>query len=268
MPKLSAVLNDGAFQALDESLKTFYVQNTETKDWWLDVDEPGKLDTAGQNSFKNLKSKLDGAFRERDESKAALKAFTDLGKTADEIKEALAANRPEEVTKLVEKYEAEKEALKKSFEEPLKAASEKAAKYEQQIQRSLQQSAIAEARTKYDLNETADFVLRDYIRAIPKEEGSDEYITAVFDNGERAMVAGQPMTVDQLIKGFQEGKRFPAMFNVGAGAGTGNAGGQAPHMGGKTFIVDREASKSNPELYRQAKEAAAKAGGSIAFTPE
>jgi DNA-binding transcriptional MerR regulator len=265
MPKLSAVLSDADYTAADDSLKTFYAQNTETKDWFLEVDEPGKLDFAGQTAFTNLKAKLDGSFKERDEAKKALKDFTALGKTADEIKAALEANRPEEVTKLIEKYEAEKESLRKSFEEPLAAAKAKADKLQNDVQTSLTNAAIGKLRNEFDLNETADYVLRDFIKVVPKEEGSDEFVVRVFENGQPAMVAGQEMKPDQLIKGFQEGKKFSAMFNTSAGAGTGLNPRQGGYSG-TTFKVSREASKANPSLYQQAKEQAAKAGGTVEFT--
>jgi hypothetical protein len=221
MPKLSAVLSDADFQAADESLKTFYVQNTETQDWWLDVDEPGKLDVSGQTAFKNLKTKLDGAYKERDAAVKVANGYEKLGKTAEEIAAALEANQPENVTKLVTDYEAKIESLKTSFEEPIAKATERARRFEAQVMQSLSQSAIAKLRNDFDLNETADYVLRDFIRVVPKEEGSDELVVRVFDNGSPALIAGREMTTEELIKGFQENKKFPAMFNAGTGGGTG-----------------------------------------------
>jgi hypothetical protein len=264
MPKLSAVLSDADFQTADDSLKTFYVQNTETTDWWLDVDEPAKLDVAGQTAFQNLKSKLDGAFKERDAANKLAKAYKDLG-TPEEIKAAKEANQPENVTKLVSDYEEKIENLKKSFEEPIAHATEKVKKYETQIQQSLSQSAIAKLRNQYDLNETADYVLKDFIKVVPKEEGSDEFAVKVFENGSPALVAGREMTTDELIKGFQENKKFPAMFNAGTGGGSGGSARQtAP--GGKTVSVSRAAVKADINVYRAAQEQAAKVGGEVVLT--
>ncbi len=222
MPKLSAVLNDAAYQAADESLKTFYVQNTETNDWWLNVDEPAKLDVAGSKSLQNKKDELK---RVHDEKKAIadeLAAYKALGKEPDDLKAALEANRPEEVTRLVEKYEDEKRQIATSFKEPLEAAQARAAKLEAQVQNALIQSEIAKLRDAYGLNDAANFTLKEYIKVVPREEGSDEFVVKVFENGQEALVAGQPQTPDQLIKGFQEQKKYPWMFNVSDGAGTGN----------------------------------------------
>src|SRR5437867_360648 len=107
MPKLSAVLNDAAYNEADDTLKTFYTQNTDTKDWWLDVDEPGKLDVAGQTAFANLKTKLDGAFKDRDAAKKAIKAFETLDLTPEQIIELRDSKRPEDIQKLVEAHKTE-----------------------------------------------------------------------------------------------------------------------------------------------------------------
>lgn len=222
MPKLSAVLNDSAYQSADESLKTFYVQNTDTNEWWLNVDEPARLDVAGSKTLQNKKDELK---RIHDEKKAIadeLAAYKALGKSADELKAALEANRPEEVTKMVKDHQDEIAALKRSFEEPLESAKARAAKLEAQVQNALIQSEIAKLRDTYGLNDAANFTLKEYIKVVPKEEGSDEFVVKVFENGQEALVAGQPQTPDQLIKGFQEQKKYPWMFNVGDGAGTGN----------------------------------------------
>ena len=221
MPKLSAVLNDSAYQSADESLKTFYVQNTETKVWWLDVDEPGKLDVAGAQSLQNKKDELKRVHGEKTAAERELTAYRALG-AVEEIKEKLEANRPEEISKLIEKYETEKTQLRQSFEEPLESAKARAAKLEAQVQNALIQSEIAKLRDTYGLNDAANFTLKEYIKVVPKEEGSDEFVVKVFENGQEALVAGQPQTPDQLIKGFQEQKKYPWMFNVGDGAGTGN----------------------------------------------
>jgi hypothetical protein len=267
MPKLSAVLNDAEYAKADDSLKTFYVQNTDTKDWWLSVDDPGKLDVAGQTAFTNLKAKLDGAYKERDAAKNALKPFEGLGKSADELKAALEANQPENVTKMVADYEAKMEALKKSFEDPLNTATEKAKKYETQVQKALTDSEIAKIVANHNLDpETAPAILRDYVRAVPKEEGSDEYVTRIFENGQPAQIAGQPMSADQLLGGWREGKKFQRMFIAGDGGGSGQGGRQISIGGGSVIQVSREASKTNPALYQNAKAQAEKTGATVQFT--
>lgn len=268
MPLL-AVLDEGAHGALDESLKPLYVQNTETKQFYLDIapDEAAKVAFNLQKQFDAKKADLQRVHGEKTAIEQKYKAYEGLGKTADEIKQALAANRPEEVTKLVEKYETEKAELRKSFEEPLTKATERAKKLESQFQQTLASSEISKVVAAYQLDpETAPSILRDYIRAVPKEEGSDEYVTQVYENGQPALVAGQPMSTEQLIKGWQEGKKFQGMFLAGREGGTGGSNRQVQSFGGKTFTVSREASKTNPQLYQSAKAEAEKVGGQVAWT--
>jgi DNA-binding transcriptional MerR regulator len=240
MPLL-AVLDEGAHGALDESLKGLYVQNTDTKEYHLDIapDEAAKLAHNLRTQFEAKKTDLNRVHGEKTALATKLKAFEDLGKTADEIKAAIESNRPEEVNKLLAdsqaKHQAEVEQLRKSFEEPLATAQEKAKKYEAEIQKSLTTSAIQTIRNQFDLNETADYVLRDYLRAVPKEEGSDEYVVKVFENGAPAMVAGQEMKPDQLIKRFQEEKKFLPMFNAGKDGGTGGTNRQTAGGSGTKY---------------------------------
>jgi hypothetical protein len=176
------------------------------------------------------------------------------------------ANRPEDVTKLVTDYEAKMKSMAESYEEPIKKATERATKLEQQIQQSLQTSAIANLRNEFDLNETADYVLRDYIKVVPSAEGSDDYVVKVIENGQPALVAGQEMKPEQLITGWREQKKFPAMFNAGDGGGAGQGGRQITNQGGSVITVSREASKTNPGLYQQAKAQAEKTGAAVQFT--
>src|SRR5688572_3335280 len=100
MPLL-AVLDEGAHGALDESLKTLYVQNTENKNFYLDIapDEAAKVAFTLQKNFDAKKADLDRVHREKTELGNKVKAYESLGKSAEEIKAALEANRPEEVTK-------------------------------------------------------------------------------------------------------------------------------------------------------------------------
>lgn len=236
MPIL-AVLDEGAHGALDESLKSLYVQNSETKQFYLDIapDEAAKVAFNLQKQFDNKKTELTNKHKELNDLKAKVSGYESLGKTADEIKAALEANQPENVTKMVTDYETKMEALKKSFEEPLTQATEKAKKYEAQIQKSLTDAAIQKLRNEHDLNEAADYVLRDFIKAVPKEEGSDEYTIKVFDNGSPAIVAGQEMKPEQLISQWREHKKFTPIFNAGDGGGSGGTARQTAPGGSRQY---------------------------------
>jgi hypothetical protein len=239
MPLL-AVLDEAAHGALDDSLKSLYVQNTDTKEFHLDVapDEAAKLAHNLRKQFDSKKTDLDRVHREKKELADKIAAFEGLGKTADEIKELINSKRPEDVAKLVEAHRLELEQTKASFEEPMVKLKDETGKLRQQIEQQMTQAAIQKLRNEFDLNETADYVLRDFIKVVPKEEGSAEYVTKVVGgDGQEMLVAGQPIGPDGLIKNFQEAKKFPAMFNAGSGGGTGvtNNTRPAPNSTGKTM---------------------------------
>ena len=138
-------------------------------------------------------------------------------------------------------------------------------KLKEQVQRSLTDATISKLTKDFDLDpEVAPAILRDYIRAVPKAEGSDEYITQIFVNGEPALATGgTPMNAEQLIKSFQEGKKFSGMFQVGNGAGGGPIR-NAQHVGSQ-IVLNRDAVKNDPSIYENAKAEAAKSGKSVVF---
>lgn len=266
MPIL-AVLDEGAHGALDESLKSLYVQNSENKQFYLDLpdSEAEKLAFSLNKRFNDKKADLDRIHKEKKPLESEVVAYRALG-PVEELKAKLEANQPENITKMVSDYETKMEALKKSYEEPLNQATEKAKKYEAQIQKSLTDAAIQKLRNEHDLNEAADYVLRDFIKAVPKEEGSDEYTVKVFDNGSPAIVAGQEMKPEQLIAQWREHKKFTPIFNAGDGGGSGGSARQVSTGGGKAFTVSAAASKANPSLYETAKAEAEKVGGTVQWT--
>ena len=218
--KLSAVLNDAAYQAADDSLKTFYVQNTETKDWWLDVDEPGKLDVSGSKTLQNKKDELK---RVHDDKKAVtdeLAGYKALGKSAEELKAALEANQPENVTKLIADHQAELKTLRESYEQPLAVLKTENETLKADQERVAVAAIVQKLCREFDLDsEYAEFVLPNYLKAVRSE---DSLTVKVFENGTEAMIAGQPKSFEQLVRGFREEKKHSKMFNVGTADGPGN----------------------------------------------
>ena len=264
---LLAVLDEAAHGALDDSLKTFYVQNSETKEFHLDIapDEAAKLAHHQRQQLEAKKADLARVHGEKTALAQKLTAFDALGKSADDIKAALEGKMPKEAKELLEKFETDTAALKASYEEPLTKAKTRIERAERQAQELLARTAIQQLRNEFDLNDTADYVLKDFIKVVPKDEESGEFIVKVFENGQPALVAGQEMKPEQLITSFKEQKKFPAMFNAGTGGGSG-APARQTGSGGKAFSVSREASKNNPALYQNAKAEAEKVGGSVTWT--
>lgn len=269
---LQAMLEAAEYDALPDTTvlgKDSFAKNDEQNKFFLNLppDEAGKLAFNLQKSIAKLTDNNKELLKQKGEANTKAQAFELLGKTPDEIKELIESKRPEDVQKLVEAHKEEIAKITRSFEEPLTAAKTKAEKLEAQVRQSLASSEISKLVTAYDLDpETAPAILERYIKPVPVDEGSDEYVTRVFDNGQPALIAGQPMTTEQLIKGWIDNKKYQAIFRAGTGGGGGADGRQQSSGGGSIIRVSREASKTNPGLYQQAKAQAEKTGAQVQFT--
>jgi hypothetical protein len=235
MPLL-AILDESAHGTLDESLKTLYVQNAENKQFYLDVapDEAGKLAFNLQKEKDLLKTNNAELLKQKGEANTKLKTFESLGKTADEIKAALEANRPEEVTKMVSDYEAKIKSLEDSYKDSLTKETELRTKAQANLEKTVVETTIAKLRADHDLNDTADFVLQNFIKPVRNEE-TGEISTVIYENGNPALVAGQPKTTEQLLNGWKEEKKFLSIFNAGVGGGTGGTNRQTSVSGSKVI---------------------------------
>jgi hypothetical protein len=226
MPLL-AILDEGAHGALDDSLKNLYVQNAENKQFYLDIspDEAGKVAFNLQKEKELLKTNNSELLKQKGEANTKLKAYESLGKAPDEIKAALGANQPENVTKMVADYEEKFNALKSSYEEATTAKDSKLEALQAQLHKTLVNGTIAKLRAEHDLNDTADYVLRDYLKV---EESDDGTATVrVYENGKPALAAGGlEKTPELLLNGFRENKQFLAIFNAPNGGGTGGTNNQ------------------------------------------
>lgn len=221
--QLQATITPDAFAALPDSTvlgKDAFAENTKENLFFLNVpdSEARKLAFSLNTELEKLRDNNRELLKQKGEVNSKVKDFEALGKTPEEIKELLDSKRPEELMKLIADHKTEMDTLKQSYEGPMQALTADNERLKSQIADSVSRAAISKLRTDYDLNDTADYILRDFIKAVPSDDG---YQTRVFENGQEALVAGQPMTPEQLIKGFQEQKRFSAMFNVSEGGGTG-----------------------------------------------
>ncbi|HUF04343.1 MAG TPA: hypothetical protein VMM38_09225 [Aridibacter sp.] len=104
--------------------------------------------------------------------------------------------------------------------------------------RALLDSEVGRLRAEFNLNESGAYVLKDHLKVEPVEEGSDKFGFRVYENGQPALEAGKEKTPEQLLRGWQENKRFSSIFNAGGGGGSGappnqNRGG---HSGGENTM--------------------------------
>lgn len=224
---LQAHIDTAAFDALPDVTvlgKDSFVKNEKENKFFLNLpaDEAGKLAFNLQESVRKLTENNADLLRQKGDANTKAKAYESLGKTADELKEILDSKRPEDLQKLIESHRLEIDNLKRSFQEGKDKDAASIEALTRQLSETNTKATISRLRAEYDLNDTADFVLREFIKSEPKEEGSFEFVTRVYENGNPALLAGESMSPDQLIKSFQEAKKFPAMFNVGNGNGPGN----------------------------------------------
>jgi hypothetical protein len=235
MAKLQAVLDEPSFNAIeDDSLKSLYVQNTDTKQYFLDVDNGDALAFNLQKEVETLRNHNKTVLGEKKTIQEKVKGWEALGKSPEEIKSLLESNRPEELNKLIEKYDLEKKSLSDSFTESLNEATSKAERYQKQALNMALSVRLAQIRDQFDLNDTADFVLRNYYRAEETEDG--QVVTRIYgDDGQPVLKAGQPITDEQFLNGFKEQKKFLSMFNSPNGGGTGATNRQTSHSGAKTL---------------------------------
>lgn len=234
---LTAILEESAFSTLDESLKPLYQQNTENNQYYLDIapTEAEKLAFNLQQEKQKLANNNAELLKQKGEINNKVKAFEALGKTPEEIKQLLESNRPEEINKLIEKYESEKLSISKSFEESLSAEKTAREKYQNQLKQTKLDTAIQQVILDFDLDrEIAPANLREYLQVVESEDGNISI--QVVENGQPALVAGQPKSVEQLLNGFKEQKKLLKMFNAPNGGGTGASNRQGGgHDSAKTM---------------------------------
>lgn len=231
MAKLQAVLEEAIFNTIeDETLKTLYVQNTETKQYFLDVENAESLAFNLQTEVEKLKTHNQKLLGEKKDFQEKYKPFEALGKSADEIKDALESNRPEEIAKLITDKETEWKTKFDSFTDSLETEKQAKERYRNQSLQMALNVKLADIREKFNLNDTSDFVLRTFYR--PEETEDGRVITKIYGgDGQPILKAGQPITDEQFLNGLKEEKLYLAMFNAPNNGGTGATNRQSGATG-------------------------------------
>jgi hypothetical protein len=220
------VLDEQKFTTLDESLKPLYRQNSDNKNYYLDIppDEAAKLAFNQTAELERLRKHSETVLGEKKAIQDQLKPYQSIGKTPDEIKAELEAKNPEEIGKVKAEYETKIASVNESWTEKYSQIESMAKQRQEQLEKTLVNAQISKLRADYDLNDTADFVLRDFIR--PETDESGNISLKVYENGEPALTAGQPKKPEQLIESFRDSKKFLSMFNANGGGGTGATNNQ------------------------------------------
>lgn len=231
---IRAVLDETSFTGLDESLKTLYVQNPETKQFFLDVDNGDALAFNLQKEVETLRTHNKTVLGEKKTIQEKVKAWESLGKSPEEIKQLLESNRPEEFSKILTDKESEWKSKFESLTEELNNGKTQAEQYRTQALNMALNVKIAQIKDQFDLNDTADFVLKNYLKASETEEGQ---VTTAFygEDGKPLHKAGYPITEEQFLNGLKEQKKYLSMFNAPNGGGTGATNRQTSQSGTKTI---------------------------------
>jgi hypothetical protein len=276
MPLL-AILDEAAFNVLpDETAlgKDSYIKDEKTNTYKLALDgeEAGKLALPLQESVKKLEANNKKLMDEKVETIKKLDPFTKLNKTPEEIAEILKTGKVEGVDELEKKHQAALDSLKTANQSAIdaataeiEAAKQEAAEIEREHRNTLKRTIIAELKNDFQGAKVFDDYFANRIEIV-KDEATGKYVPRVMENGEPAYKAGQFKTPRQLAEEARADKELSGMFNGGTAGGT----GAPPRQGGGNqagvIQVGREESKTNPQLYRNAKEEAEKTGAQIVFT--
>jgi hypothetical protein len=266
---LQAIVEAAEFDALpDVSVigKDLFVKNEKENKFFLNLpdSEAAKLAVGLQQSVAKLTANNKELLTQKGEANAKVEAWSAIGKTPEEVTEQLKSRRPEDLQKLVEAHKLELDAIKKSgSEETLKERTAREA-LESEYAATKLDSTLEKLVNKFDMRPSARFALKEAIKV--ERDDAGKFVTRVYgDDGQPAYLAQAPMTPEQLVGQWQEKKQYPELFNAGTGGGAGSSSRQFAGQNGTQFKVSREASKSNPSLYQQAKEQAAKVGGEVVF---
>lgn len=277
MPLL-AVLDEAAFNALpDETVigKNSYLKNEKTNAYQLALDgaEASKLATPLQDEVAKLKANNQKLLDEKIKAGEKADPFIKLGKTPEELAEMIASGKTDGIEELEKKHSKEIESLKTSHEQAiasakteLETAKTATTEVEKQLMGTMIRTRIEALKTDFGFNKLADDFFAARIKIV-KDEATGSYVEQVFENGELAYKGGALKTPAQLAEETRANKEYAGMITGGTGQGTGapGQGGGMSYQGG-VIQISAEASKSNPQLYQQAKAQAEKEGKQIAFT--
>lgn len=192
------------------------------------------------------------------------------GMDIDEAKKAVEAAKQAENDKLKAKgdWETREANLKQQLSDqftkeygPIKAQNEKlTAAVEKHLKESVAAQAIADAKGNTRL------LLPHVLQHIKVVEENGEYVARVMKDGQVRIgdAKGTPMTISQLVEAeFKSSADYAGAFAASGAAGSG--AGPTNGGAGSGYQLSREQAK-DPQTYRAAKEAAAKAGQQLTIS--
>lgn len=276
MPLL-AIIDEAAFNALAEETvlgKDSFKKDEKTGKYafLMDGAEAGKLAVPLQNENAKLKDNNAKLLDEKIKTAAKYQPWEKLGKTPEEIETILKEGVTADTEKLTKEHNAKIEGLKAETQRLLDAAKLEAeearngkAEIEKHLIGEIKRVTIAELKNDFGIANGGEDYFANRIDVV-FDEDLKKYVPRVIENGEVAYKGTAFKTPKQLAEETRENKEFANLFIAGNAAGGGADPRQSRAGIGGQFLVSREASKTNPDLYRQAKEQAEKAGGQVGWT--
>lgn len=231
MPLL-ATLDAAAFDALPDKTelgKDSYVKNEKENVYNLNMsgDEAAKLAIGLQQEKVKLAANNKDLLNEKVAAAKKLEPWEKLGKTPEEIEAILKEGKTPDAARLEEEHKAklasiEREAARQveSAKNDAAQALEKSKAYLGQLQGEMKRVVVAELKTKFGMNDLADDWLSNRIQVVPETEDSDKFVVRVFENGQLAYKAGQPMLPAELVEDARTKPTLTGMFDGGTGGGS------------------------------------------------
>lgn len=271
---LPALITQEEHASLSDILKTEYkpdgdkfMLDVDPRDSGLGLADVSKLQKAlvsEREAAKKAKAML-ANFKDLDPEKARealeFKTKFDDGQLDDESRARLEAKEKQ----LIEKYTAQQQKL----ETALQGAEERAKKREAQLltelQRSTVEAAVREAIGKHNgVGKLLEPVIKNRVRL--SEEDDKFHIQVVGDDGSpmlsrRSNSTMNSMSVEEFVETLKTDPDYQVAFR-GSGSSGGGSQGQSSSVPNGVFRISTAEAK-NPHAYRQAREAAAKAGKTL-----
>lgn len=273
--KFLAVLDEAAFNELPDATvlgKDGFIKDAKTNTFRLAMDgtEAEKLAIPLLNKFENKKTELDKVHNEKNDLVAKLAKFEASGKTPEEIEQILKEGVTADTEKLTKEFNTKLESVKAENERLVKAANDEATlaktektETEKHLIQTIKRSEIAELTKEFGITKGAEDYFANRIDVV-FDEDLKTYAPRVVENGEVAYKGTAYKTPKQLAEETRANKEYANLFEGGTAGGSGAPTRQGGFTPGQ-IAVSREASKTNPSLYQQAKEQAAKSGAEVVW---
>lgn len=253
---LRAIIDSAAFDALpDETVigKDSFKKNEKDNHYYLNLqgEEAAKLAIPLQQQITKLEANNQKLLNEKIQTAAKVTAFEKLGKTAEELEKFLTENKTDDAAVIEKKYQDQMESVRTAAKAEIQSVRDEADAAKttnqaltDQIRNQMKRTVVAELKTKYDMNALGDDYLANRIAVVPEEEGSDNFVVRVMENGAVAYKAGKLKSPEELAEEARQNRDLAGMFNGGSAGGSGGQNNQTGTKRAGTILVTDQSGMS------------------------